>query len=145
MGPFTIIFLAIGLSLLSLFINFRFKDNYNIFPIAWGPFVFQTLFLFLIWATRPTSHSANQKAEPSVWFFIWIALAILSFLIGIVMCWKKAGTVGAANGDKYLAVLCQIITPIAILLVFIMILIGMANKQEMERRKKEEEEKKKKK
>ena len=39
------------------------------------------------------------------------------------MCWKKAGTVGAANGDKYLAVLCQIITPIAILLVFIMILI----------------------
>lgn len=56
------------------------------------------------------------------------------------MCWKNVGTVRAAKGDKYLAVICQIITPIAIFLIFMALLIHLANKQKIEQTKKEKEE-----
>ncbi len=138
MGLGTIIILAIAICVAAYQINARFKRRYNQYAVAWGPLAFQTVFLLFVWGTRPISYSVSNKAKPSVWFFVWIALTILSYLIGIVMCWKKAEAVRAVKEDKYLAVVAQIIVPAVILLAVFVILIGLSgagNKDTKSRKK----------
>ena len=110
-------------------INKRCKAKYNHYATAWWPFAFQTFFLVASWFTKPSGVLSNESGRASsLRFFIWVALTILAFLVGIVMCWRQAESFGASNDDKYLAVLSQILLPIGatLLIIGVFFLLGAA-------------------
>lgn len=73
-------------------LNKGFEDKYFEPGIQWAPFALQCLFVFLAALTIPDSYVSG-------WFILWVICTIVSYALGLYMCYHHAITLNAEKKD----------------------------------------------
>ena len=129
-GAAQVIIMIVAIAIGYFICDYYSIKYYNEIAVQGGPLLFQCLFLFLITLIWP---------KINFWLILCCIGLVLSYLVAISECAKRADEIGAEKKDKTMAIIAQCVLPVGLVLVFIVVLIiifGSGNNSKRKSRKK---------